>query len=91
MRNVFGKAARRRLRRVFNAATIETIRRMAKEGKEIAEVIGSTAASVRVKCSELKIRLIRRDRRHGDAYTQSTVEIIRRRLLNENQPLRLSK
>jgi DNA-binding CsgD family transcriptional regulator len=54
-------------RRVFTPSAINTIR-MAGQGKsasEIAEVIGSTAASVRVNCSHLKIKL-RRQRQRGD-------------------------
>jgi hypothetical protein len=45
---------------IFSSAVVELIRDLADQGKsssEIAEVIGSTAASVRVKCSKLKIRL----------------------------------
>jgi hypothetical protein len=41
-------------RPVFNASTINTIRRLAGQGKsasEIAEVIGSTTGSVRVRCT----------------------------------------
>jgi hypothetical protein len=52
-------------RPVFNASTINTIRRLAGQGKsasEIAEVIGSTTGSVRVKCSQLKIKLRRQGR-----------------------------
>src|SRR5580658_8262130 len=52
-------------KRVFTPAAIETIREMAAQKKpaaEIAEVINSTAASVRVKCCHLKIPLLRRGR-----------------------------
>ena len=45
---------------IFSSATIELIRSLADQGKsssEIAEMIGSTAASVRVRCSQLKIKL----------------------------------
>jgi hypothetical protein len=52
--------------RVFTPSTINTIRRLAGQGKsasEIAEVIGSATGSVRVKCSQLKIRLIQQGRR----------------------------
>src|SRR5271170_4097845 len=51
--------------RIFTLAAIETIRKMADQGKtasEIADVIGSTAGSVRVNCSQLKIKLTRRGR-----------------------------
>jgi len=51
--------------RVFTPAAIEVIRGLADQGKsaaEIADVIGSTAASVRVRCCQLKIRLTRRGR-----------------------------
>jgi hypothetical protein len=54
-----------RRRRVFTPSAIDTIRRLAAQGKsasEIAEVIGSTGASVRVKCCQLKIALRRRPR-----------------------------
>ena len=52
-------------RRVFTPTAIELIRELASQGKSaaaIAGVIGSTAASVRVKCCELKIKLSRRAR-----------------------------
>lgn len=52
-------------RRVFTPTAIELIRELASQGKSalaIAAVIGSTAASVRVKCCELKIKLSRRRR-----------------------------
>ena len=51
--------------RVFTPAAIETIRDLASQGKsasEIADVIGSTAASVRTRCCQLKIKLGRRGR-----------------------------
>jgi hypothetical protein len=57
---------RRGGRRVFTPSAIDTIRELAAGGKsasEIAEVIGSTTASVRVKCCHLKIKLRRRGRR----------------------------
>jgi hypothetical protein len=50
-------------RRIFTPSAIDTIRRLAAQGKsasQIAEVIGSTSASVRVKCCQLKIGLRRR-------------------------------
>src|SRR5271168_2551562 len=50
---------------VFTPKAIEIIRGLADEGKsaaEIAHVIGSTPASVRVKCCHLKIKLSRRGR-----------------------------
>jgi hypothetical protein len=53
----------RRRRRIFTPSAINTIRRLAAQGKsasQIAEVIGSTSASVRVKCCLLKIKLRRR-------------------------------
>lgn len=52
-------------RRVFTPAVIKAIREMAGQGKsasEIAATIGSTPASVRVKCCQLKIQLSRRGR-----------------------------
>ena len=52
-------------RRVFTPAVIKAIRELASQGKsasEIAAAIGSTAASVRVKCCQLKIRLSGRGR-----------------------------
>ncbi|MGA8616595.1 MAG: hypothetical protein WB760_33835 [Xanthobacteraceae bacterium] len=52
-------------RRVFTAVVIKAIRDWASQGKsasEIAAAIGSTAASVRVKCCQLKIQLSRRGR-----------------------------
>ena len=52
-------------RRVFTLAVIKAIREMASQGKsasEIAATIGSTPASVRVKCCQLKIQLSRRGR-----------------------------
>ena len=53
------------IRRVFTPTVIESIRELAGQGKsasEIADAIGSTAASVRVKCCQLKIKLSRRGR-----------------------------
>jgi DNA-binding CsgD family transcriptional regulator len=47
-------------RRVFTPTAIEVIRGLAQQGKsssEIADAIGSTAASVRVKCHHLDIKL----------------------------------
>lgn len=52
-------------KRVFTPAAIETIRELAAQKKpaaEIAKLINSTAASVRVKCCHLKIPLLRRSR-----------------------------
>jgi hypothetical protein len=52
-------------RKVFTPAVVDTVRALAGQGKrasEIAEVIGSTPASVRVKCCQLKIKLTRRGR-----------------------------
>ena len=57
---------RRRARRVFTPSAINTIHTLVAQGKsalEIAEVIGSTAASVRVKCCHLKIKLRRQQQR----------------------------
>lgn len=48
--------------RVFTPATVALIRKLAGQGKsasEIADAIGSTAASVRVKCCHFKIKLKR--------------------------------
>jgi DNA-binding CsgD family transcriptional regulator len=56
-------------RRVFTPSAINTIRELAGQGKtasEIAEVIGSTTGSVRVKCSQLKIKIkLRRQGQQG--------------------------
>jgi hypothetical protein len=52
-------------RRVFTPTVIKMIRELAGEGKtapEIAHRVGSTPASVRVKCCQLKISLARRGR-----------------------------
>jgi hypothetical protein len=46
-------------KRVFTPAAIQTVRELAAQEKtaaEIARQLGSTAASVRVKCCHLKIR-----------------------------------
>ena len=51
---------RRRRSYRFTPAAVEIVRRLAVDGKsasEIADVIGSTAASVRVRCCQLKIKL----------------------------------
>ncbi len=51
-----------RQRHVFTPTAIEVIRGLAEQGKsssEIANAIGSTAASVRVKCHYLNIKLTR--------------------------------
>jgi hypothetical protein len=50
----------RRKRRIFTPSAINIIRGLAAQGKsasQIAEVIGSTSASVRVKCCQLKVKL----------------------------------
>jgi hypothetical protein len=50
---------------VFTPRAIKIIRGLADQGKsasEIADVIGSTPASVRVRCCQLKIKLPRRGR-----------------------------
>lgn len=55
------KMARSKLR-IFTPGAVEIIRELAGQGKsasEIADKIGSTAASVRVKCCQLKIQLAR--------------------------------
>ena len=55
--------------RVFTLQNLALMRRMAARGcsaREIAEIIGSTPSSVRVKCSQQKIRL-RRGRGPGRA------------------------
>jgi hypothetical protein len=52
-------------RRLFTPAVIKAVRELASQGKtasEIAATIGSTPASVRVKCCHLKIQLSRRGR-----------------------------
>jgi hypothetical protein len=54
-----------RPRRIFTAAVTNIVRTLAKEGRsssEIAAVIGSTAASVRVTCCQMQIKLSRRGR-----------------------------
>jgi hypothetical protein len=46
--------------KIFTPAALGTMRRLAEQGQsaaEIAEAIGSTPGSVRVKCCRLKIRL----------------------------------
>jgi hypothetical protein len=51
---------------VFTAKTVAVIQKLADQGRsasEIALAIGSTPASVRVRCSQLKIKLMRRGRR----------------------------
>ena len=53
-------------RRVFTPAAIRIVRELASQGRsasEIAWVIGSTAASVRVRCCQLQVKLSRRGRR----------------------------
>ena len=55
-------------RRVFTQTAIDTIRVLAAQGKsaaEIAATIGSTPASVRVKCCQMKISLRQRTRHIG--------------------------
>lgn len=50
---------------VFTPRAVKIIRGLADQGKsasEIADVIGSTPASVRVRCCQLKIKLPRRGR-----------------------------
>jgi hypothetical protein len=57
--------AERPRRRVFTPAAIQIIRELAGQGRsasEIACVIGSTAASVRVRCCQLQVKLSRRGR-----------------------------
>ena len=53
---------RRRRSHVFTPAAIELVHRLADQGRtaaEIADAIGSTAASVRARCCQLKIKLAR--------------------------------
>jgi hypothetical protein len=60
--------AQGRARRIFTPSAISTIRRLAAQGKsasQIADVIGSTSASVRVKCCQLKIKLRSRQPRQN--------------------------
>jgi hypothetical protein len=55
--------AERTRRRVFTPVAIQIVRELASQGRsasEIACVIGSTAASVRVRCCQLQIKLSRR-------------------------------
>src|ERR1700676_1304400 len=70
-----GQAGRTR-RSVFTPEANQIVRELASQGKsasEIACVIGSTAASVRVRCCQLQVKLSRRgrpnsletERRHG--------------------------
>jgi hypothetical protein len=50
---------------VFTAKAVTVIQKLAEQGRsasEIAAAIGSTPASVRVRCSQLKIKLVRRGR-----------------------------
>jgi hypothetical protein len=50
---------------VFTPKAVKIIRGLADQGRsasEIANVIGSTPASVRVRCCQLKIKLFRRGR-----------------------------
>ena len=52
----------RRRSHVFTPAAIELVHRLADQGRtasEIADAIGSTAASVRARCCQLKIKLAR--------------------------------
>ena len=51
-----------RHRHIFTPTVVEAIKGLAAQGKsaaEIAAVVGSTPASVRVKCSHFKIKLVR--------------------------------
>ena|ERR1700683_173980 len=53
---------------VFTPKTVNIIRGLADQGRsasEIAAAIGSTPASVRVRCCQLKIKLVRRGRSGG--------------------------
>ena len=53
---------RRRRSHVFTPKAIEFVHRLADQGRtaaEIADAIGSTAASVRARCCQLKIKLAR--------------------------------
>jgi hypothetical protein len=52
-------------RRIFTPAAVKIVRELAAQGKssaQIADVIGSTPPSVRVKCCQLKIQLRRSGR-----------------------------
>lgn len=71
MANLLGRAVercramaemRRRHSHIFTPTAIQLVRRLADHGKtasEIADAIGSTAASVRARCCQLKIKLPR--------------------------------
>jgi hypothetical protein len=69
-------------RRVFTPATIQLIRELALQGKSAAEVagrIGSTPASIRVRCSQHKIKLGRRGRpslRHAAAQRSGVKKLL---------------
>ena len=61
---LFGEMRHRRSH-IFTPEALQIVRRLAGEGKsvsEIAGVIGSTGASVRVRCCQLGIKLARRAR-----------------------------
>jgi hypothetical protein len=63
-----GRAAVPRYRNVFTPLNIGRIREMAENGRssfEIAQAIGSTAASVRAFCCRHKIHITRRGRANG--------------------------
>jgi hypothetical protein len=76
-------------KRVFTPAAIKIIRDFAAQERsavEIAEVIGSTAASVRVKCSQIKIRLSRRGRRGPTLVPTLPDQLERKKLVNYMDP-----
>lgn len=71
---------------VFTPWAVEIIRRLAEQGKtstEIADVLGSTPGSVRVKCCQFKIKLHRQRRTKIAAETQ---HLPKRRLVAHLQP-----
>jgi hypothetical protein len=64
---------------VFTPTAIEIIRGLADQGKsaaEIADAIGSTPASIRVKCCQLKIKISKRGR---PGSTRSRLPYVRER------------
>jgi hypothetical protein len=78
-------AMRHRRSHRFTPPAIEIVRRLAAEGKsasEIADVIGSTAASVRVRCCQLKIKLA-----HGTYI--DTLDARQRPIQEENLTIRM--
>ena len=79
---------RRRRSHIFTPAAIETLRRLAREGsllQTIANAIGSTAASVRVRCSQLRIKLAQGSRTDSPKALQLDSPKARRRHFRERQ------